>query len=164
MPRRLISFETGRHYHLYNRGVNRGLIFFDDSNYQFFLYNVARYLQPISDLVAYCLMPTHYHLLIFIKEMETSELKKTSEVSLAMMKLSVSYTKAVNHLYNRVGPLFQGAFQAKAIDSAAYLWQLIDYIHQNPIKSDLVDDPGEWSYSSFSAYADRRYVDNVAIE
>ena len=152
MPRRLISFEPAGCYHLYNRGVNRRKVFFDDRNYQYFLFNIERYLLPISDLIAYCLMPNHYHVLIQVKE--TSEVFKTSEVSTAMMKLSVSYTKAINKGYNRVGPLFQGAFQAKHIDTDAYLWQLIGYIHLNPVAAGLVQDPSEWVFSSYHDYLD----------
>jgi hypothetical protein len=65
-------------------------------------------------------MPNHYHLVIYIKE--------TSEVSTAMMKLSVSYTKTINIHYDRVGPLFQGAFQAKFVDSAIFT-----SIQSNPV-------------------------------
>lgn len=158
MPRRLVIFEPGNYYHLYNRGVNRAPIYFSDKNYQFFLFNIERYLLPIMDLTAYCLMPTHYHLLVVVKE--TSEVLKTSEVSTAMMKLSVSYTKAINNAYDRVGPLFQGAFQAKHVDSDAYLWQLVGYIHLNPVQSGLVDSPDDWMYSSFYAYQDLHPTDS----
>lgn len=152
MPKRLISFDPGAYYHLYNRGVNRQNIFFENRNYLYFLFNLDRYLLPIADLIAYCLMPNHYHLLIYIRE--TSEVFKTSEVSMAMMKLSVSYTKTINIHYDRVGPLFQGAFQAKFVDSEAYMGHLIGYIHLNPVESGLVDKPEDWLYSSFHDYLD----------
>ena len=156
MPRRLETFEPGYYYHLYNRGVNRGPIYFNDKNFQFFLFNIERYLLPVMELMAYCLMPTHYHMLIRIRDTsevgDTSEVDDTSEVPTAMMKLSVSYTKAINSAFNRVGPLFQGAYQSKVVDSDAYLWQLIDYIHMNPVQSELVSYPEHWIYSSYYAY------------
>lgn len=154
MPRRYLTFCPGEYYHFYNRGVNRGKTFFEEENYFFFLRKVERYLLPILDVSAYCLMPNHYHLLIVVKE--TSEVVETSGVSLmvskAMMKLSVSYTKAVNHRYSRVGPLFQGAFQAKHIESTAYLWQLTGYIHLNPVEARLVRLPEDWNFSSCRVY------------
>ena len=150
MPRRLISFDPGQYYHLYNRGVNRENIFIEERNYWYFLFNLERYLLPITDLIAYCLMPNHYHLLVYIRE--TSEVFKTWEVSTAMMRLSVSYTKTINIHYDRVGPLFQGAFQAKFVDSEVYLGHLIGYIHLNPVESGLVEKPEEWIYSSFHDY------------
>ena len=150
MPRRLISFDPGQYYHLYNRGVNRENIFIEERNYWYFLFNLERYLLPITDLIAYCLMPNHYHLLVYIREI--SEVFKTSEVSTAMMRLSVSYTKTINIHYDRVGPLFQGAFQAKFVDSEVYLGHLIGYIHLNPVESGLVEKPEDWIYSSFHDY------------
>ena len=160
MPRRYLSFCPDEYYHFYNRGVNREAIYFDDDNYAHFLWNIQRYLVPVANIGAYCLMPNHYHLLIVVKEIskvdQTSEVSTTSEVSLmvskAMMKLSVSYTKAINHRYNRVGPLFQGAFQAKHIESTAYLWQLAGYIHLNPVEAGLVRLPEDWNFSSCRAY------------
>ena len=152
MPRRLISFDPGAYYHLFNRGVNRDNIYFENRNYLFFLFNIERYLLPLADLIAYCLMPNHYHLLIHYRE--TSEVDSTTEDSKAMMKISVSYTKAINYRYNRVGPLFQGAFQAKSIDSDTYLSHLIGYIHLNPVTTGLVESPEEWLYSSFHDYQD----------
>jgi len=66
MPRRTVELYAGEHYHLYNRGNNRGRIFFERENYLFFLRRLRKYLVPILDVVAYCLMPTHYHLLIML--------------------------------------------------------------------------------------------------
>jgi REP element-mobilizing transposase RayT len=158
MPRRLISFDPGVSYHLYNRGVNRQEIFFENRNYMYFLFNIERYLLPAADLLGYCLMPNHYHLLIYIPEtsevLTTSEVTSTSEVSKAMMRLSVSYTKTINFHYDRVGPLFQGAFQAKTVDTDVYLSHLLGYIHLNPVTSGLVDSPEEWIYSSYHDYLD----------
>lgn len=171
MPRRLVAFLPGGYYHLYNRGVNRARIFFDDRNYRYFLFKIELYLVPALEIIAYCLMPNHYHLLIRIAE--TSEVPTTSEVpqiikanatsnvSQAMMKLSVSYTKMINYHYDRVGPLFQGAFQAKQIDSDVYLGELIDYIHLNPVANGLVEDPGDWPYSSYRFQVDLRGLGNL---
>jgi putative transposase len=71
MPRRLVPINPGEHYHLYHRGVNRDIVFFADASYLYDLYTVQRYLLPVVDLVAYCLLPNHYQLLIFVKS--TSE-------------------------------------------------------------------------------------------
>jgi len=94
---------------------------------------------------------------------QTSEVSKTSEVSFviskAMMRMSVSFTKAINKRYGRVGPIFQGPFQAKHIDKNTYLRGIIDYIHQNPVNSGLVKKPENWKYSSC-----RRYLDTDQLE
>ncbi len=70
MPRRKVQLCAGEYYHLYNRGNNRERIFYERENYLFFLRQVRRYLVPVLEIIAYCLMPTHYHLLVLV---ETSE-------------------------------------------------------------------------------------------
>ncbi|GAB4459709.1 MAG: hypothetical protein Kow0070_15040 [Anaerolineales bacterium] len=155
MPRRLTPFLPEQYYHLYNRGVNRQAVFFEAENYLFFLRGVRKYLLPLVSVIAYCLMPTHYHLLVRVKQQkaETSEVSKTSEVSRAvsraMQRFLISYTKAINKRFDRVGALFQGAFQAKPVASYAHLLNLCAYIHANPVKDGLVERPQDWMYSNY---------------
>jgi len=62
---RKVSFRAGSYYHLYNRGVNRQPIFLCQANWGFFLKRLREYCQPeLIDVIAYCLMPNHYHLLV----------------------------------------------------------------------------------------------------
>ena len=113
MPRRNVPFVPNCYYHIFNRGNNRQTVFFDADNYLYFLRGVKKYLLPVVDMIAYCLMPTHYHLMVRVKDLggQTSEVFETSEVSSAMQKLSISYTKAINKRFERVGSLFQGHFK-----------------------------------------------------
>jgi putative transposase len=110
------------------------------------------------NVVAYCLMPTHYHVLGMIKQ--TPEVSKTSDasshVSLAMQKFLISYTKAINKRFNRVGALFQGQFQAKPVTSNAHLLNLCVYIHANPVKDGLVTLPENWIYSNYLEWLGER--------
>ena len=159
--KRDITFELDMFYHLYNRGVNRGLIYFDDENYLFFIRNIKRYLLPVMDIVAYCLMPTHYHLLIFVTEgcdytfspndsVDTK--RKISPATQAIQKFSISYTKAINKRYDRVGPLFQGPYRAKNISTISHSKRIIPYIHENPVHAGLVNTATDWIYSSSKVY------------
>jgi REP element-mobilizing transposase RayT len=155
MPRREVPLCAGEHYHFYNRGNNRGHIFFEQENYLFFLRRLRKHILPVLDVVAYCLMPTHYHLLVCVKETQTSEVSKTSEVSevsRAMMRFSVSFTKAMNKRYDRVGSLFQGAFQAKHVGTDDYLLHLSRYVHLNPVLAGLVGRAEGWAFSSYRDY------------
>lgn len=165
MPRRLIPFIPELHYHIYNRGNNRERIFFETDNYLYFLKKIKEYLIPVADVLVYCLMPTHYHILGRIKlAAQTSEISEISEVlkpkpspiSNAMMKLSVSYTKAINKRFQRVGALFQGQFQAKPILTSSYLLNLCRYIHGNPVKDGLVADIAQWPYSNYLEWIGER--------
>jgi hypothetical protein len=100
MPRRAVPLIPGQYYHIYNRGINRGLIFFERENYLFFLRRLREHILPSANLVAYCLMPNHYHLLVMVKPWEP-DLGGLAPggLSLAMMRSSVSYTKAINKRY-----------------------------------------------------------------
>lgn len=145
MPRRDLTFQPNHDYHLYNRGNDRNPIFFERENYLHFLRLVRRHLiEETLDVLAYCLMPNHYHLLVRCK---------TETVSEAMQRLAIAYTKAMNRCYNRVGSLFQGQFQAIEVDSDEYLYHLTRYIHLNPVKAGLVTHPKEWEFSSYLEYA-----------
>jgi REP element-mobilizing transposase RayT len=155
MPRRQTPFVQGLYYHIYNRGNNRLSIFFQPENYLYFLGRVKKYIVPLAKVVSYCLMPTHYHLLLRI---QTSEFLENSEVSLsnAMMRLSVSYTKAINKRFSRVGSIFQGQFQAKPIKTYPHLLNLCVYIHANPVKDGLVALPEDWIYSNYLDWLGQR--------
>lgn len=153
MPRRDIDLCAGEYYHLYNRGNNRERVFYERENYVFFLRKVWDYLVPVLDVVAYCLMPTHYHLLVLVKNTAgSSETPRASAVSRAMQRFSISYTKAMNRRYDRVGALFQGAFRAEHVDDNAYLVHLSRYIHLNPVSAGLVACAENWEFSSYQDY------------
>ncbi|MEA5533661.1 REP-associated tyrosine transposase [Crocosphaera sp. XPORK-15E] len=148
MPYRETIFQAGQYYHIYNRGNNRQNIFFERENYLFFLRSLRRYLLAETlDIIAYCLMPNHYHLLVCLK---------TADLSAAMQAFSLSYTKAMNRRYDRVGSLFQGRFQAILVDRTEYLLNLSRYIHWNPVKAGLVKQPQDWEFSSFHEYVGLR--------
>jgi putative transposase len=147
MPRRTVQFCPGECYHLYNRGNNRERIFFAGENYAFFLRQWRKYVSPACDVVAYCLMPTHYHVLVLLKH---------EGLSHCMQLLSISYTKAINTRNRRVGVVFQGAFQAKHIDRNDHLVHLSRYIHLNPVLAGLVKEAEGWEFSSYREYVGLR--------
>ena len=161
MPRRMTPFAPDVYYHFYNRGNNRQAVFFQPENYLYFLGGVKKYLVPFVSVVAYCLMPTHYHILVRIKQ--TSEVSPfvgasevSRQVSLAMQKFLISYTKAINKRFSRVGALFQGQFQAEPIKTYSHLLNLCVYIHANPVKDGLVALPEDWIYSNYLEWLGQR--------
>jgi REP element-mobilizing transposase RayT len=140
---------AGQYYHIYNRGVNRQPIFFGEANWIFFIRLIQKYFQPnLVEILAYCLMPTHYHLLVYLL---TDDFAKK-----VMQPFSVSYTKAINEQHERVGPLFQGPFQTAWVGQSTYLLQLSSYIHMNPVHVNLVKHPADWPYSSYRDYIGSR--------
>jgi len=145
-----MDLETGQYYHLYNRSNGREQIFRCPENYYYFLKKYRERLEEKIVTYAYCLMPTHFHFLIKISTDDITMLKKTIGIQLA------SYTKAFNRSYNRNGSLFQQHTKAKLVDDEAYLITLVSYIHQNPIRSHLVKQLGDWPYSSYRDLAGLR--------
>jgi len=148
MPRRKVDFRAGEFYHVYNRGHNREDIFFERENYLHFLRKVREHLtHECCEVIAYCLMPNHYHLLVQLLQPEFSE---------AMKLLGLSYVKAINKRFDRVGPLFQGPFAAIHVDEESYLLHLTRYIHLNPVAAAFVKRPEDWEYSSYREYVGMR--------
>lgn len=158
MPRRVTPFLPDQYYHFYNRGNNRQAVFFERDNYLYFLRGLKKYLREYVEILVYCLMPTHYHILVRVRQ--TSEVLKTSEVSgkvsLAMQKFGISYTKAINKRFERVGALFQGQFQAKPVQQYNHLLNLCVYIHANPVKDGLVALPEDWEFSNYLEWMNLR--------
>ncbi len=155
------EFAAGESYHIYNRGNGRMNIFRDEQDYLNFLKRIRLILgktrgtlvsdlqlQPLPadsfSLVAYCLMPNHFHLQI-------TQLGDES-VSKFMLKLATSYSMFFNRKYDHVGHVFQDQFKAVAIESDNQMAALSAYIHQNPKVAGLVSVIEKWPYSSYPEY------------
>lgn len=146
---RSISIQPNLIYHVYNRGINREPIFYKKQNWDYFLFKLFRYFQPQkAKVIAYCLMPNHYHLLVRVLCQDFGKQ--------VMLPFTITYTKAINKQENRVGPLFQGAYQIKQIKTDEEILQASRYIHLNPVKAGLVKKPNDWTYSSFLDYIEQR--------
>ncbi len=174
MPRRPIPFIANQYYHIYNRGNNRERIFFEQANYIHFLRGIKKYVCPVADITAYCLMPTHYHIVARAKDIKTPQVSvEDSEIGMppeevsetpshltplsrGMKNFLIAYVKGMNERYGRVGTLFQGVFKAKPVTSYNYLINLCVYIHANPVKDGLVTDPANWPYSNYLEWLGER--------
>jgi putative transposase len=95
-------------------------------------------------------MPNHFHFLIYVKSAELDMIKKNIGILLS------SYAKAINKSYGRVGSLFQEHSKTKLIDNEEYLLVTIGYIHQNPIRKNLIKNLEDWEFSSYRDYIDFR--------
>lgn len=148
MPRRDLPFDPGMFCHVVNRGVDREPIFLRPADYEFFLHGMARFFPRGSvSVIAFCLMPNHYHLLLRLQE---------DVLSKVIQRLSMSFSLAMNLRRRRTGPLFSGRFRSVAIRSDEQLVHTSAYIHLNPVAAGLATKPGMWPYSSYRAYLGRR--------
>jgi REP element-mobilizing transposase RayT len=135
---------TGALYHVMCRGNQGQSIFKEDQDRE-------RYLGFLKEgqkrfgyrLYAYVLMGNHVHHLIEIGQ--TALLK-------VMQSMLFCYTRYWNRRYKKTGHLFQGRYKAILCDKESYLLELIRYLHLNPVRSKIVDDPGDYAWSSHGAY------------
>ena len=141
-------------YHIYNRSNNQEAIFKEERNYYDFLELYKRYLHPIAHLYAYCLLPTHFHFIVRIKEWEKIEncIHDESQIWMQYRNFLGTYTNAINKTYNRSGHLFEGRYSRKIIQKDDSFYRLIVYIHQNPQNHGVVMDFKNWPFSSYNAY------------
>ena len=160
MPKRDIEYVQGGYYHVYNRGAGGHHLFIETENYLYVIRQMKKYSYLLQvTIIAYCLMPNHYHYLIRqAGEIPVSELPK---------RLSGGYSRAVNKRYGWSGTLFEGRYQAKVVSTTAYLCHLCRYMHANPVKDGLVSRLEEWPYSNYMEWTGQRkglLVDHGFIE
>ncbi len=150
-----IKPSTGQIYHVYNRGVEKRGVFSDDADRFRFVHDLFEFndnkptlnltyhfnrtkevgVPPpklerlprklLVELMAFCLMPNHFHLML--------RQKMDGGITLFMQKVGIGYTKYFNQKYQRVGPLFQGKYKAEVIKNDAHFLHLPYYIHANPL-------------------------------
>lgn len=164
MPYQQAIFANNQFYHVFNRGVEKRRTFLNKRDYNRFIATLEyyRYKNPptrfsfkerpillqnkkgtslLVEVVSFCLMPTHFHLLL--KQVEDGGVTKF------LSKATNSYTKYFNTKNKRVGPLFQGAFKAVWVGSDEELIHVSRYIHLNPLIDYLAKDLKTYPYSSY---------------
>lgn len=156
----LLTWQKGMYYHIYNRGAHQTSIFRERANYLFVIGKMKEYAHKNHiAVIAYCLMPTHYHICA----------RQDGDEPAGNLPQFVfnSYTKAYNLRYSHSGTLFEGRFRAKPIQTTSHLLHLCRYIHGNPVKDGLVADPADWEYSNYLEWTGERkgtLVDRDFIE
>jgi REP element-mobilizing transposase RayT len=143
----------GVFYHIYNRGNNGEDIFIEERNYAYFMKLYGKYVSPVAETYAYCLLCNHFHLMVRINDCQSS--KDWQSSSRAFSNLFSTYTKAINKAYQRTGSLFEKPFKRKPITNERYYKALVAYIHQNPQIHGLIDDFRDWPFSSYQAMISR---------
>jgi len=156
-----MNFKEDCTYHVYNR--SNEVLFYNRDNYLFFLRKIRDHLLPYADVLSYCLMPNHFHLILTVNAegVKYSEKKKREDMQLLSQSLGTilsSYTQALNRQIGRRGNLFAHKTKAKILNDAKddYALNCFMYVHQNPMLAKLVDKLEDWEFSSFPDYIGRR--------
>jgi len=163
-------FAKGSFHHIYNRGNNKEIVFRDEQDYRAFLFRLGlglgiekgdlneceitkslksririNGLKPENfKLHSFCLMPNHLHLLI--------EQCGDESISKLISRVFTSFSKYINLKYERVGHVFQDQFKSVQIKTNPQLMLVSSYIHMNPVKDSLVNNPEEYKWSSYSDF------------
>lgn len=173
MPRK-VPLLNGEIYHIFNRGVEKRTTFVTSRDYersiqtmdyyliqnppirfsyflriskeaQSFVVEKLQLLNKLVDILAFCLMPNHFHFLL--------RQRCDGGISKFVANFTNSYTKYFNTKNNRVGPLFQGTFKAVQIKDDQQLMHVSRYIHLNPVSS-FVIEPNKLENYAWSSYLD----------
>ena len=149
MPRKP-RIELAGTYHIINRGVAQMHIFKEPADYEYFEELMFFYAKSFGITIHnYCLMGNHYHLLL---EIQNENLSKF------MRQLNMNYSIYFNKKNKRVGHLWQGRFKSWYITDDAYLYTLMCYIEQNPLKANMVKDIAEYPYSSYHYFLNYKEI------
>ena len=141
MPRIARIIAPNYPHHITQRGNNRSDVFFDDEDKTKYLSLLKYYSEKCSvDIWAYCLMNNHVHILAVPAE--------RGSLSHCIGRTNLLYTQHVNLKYKRSGLLWQNRFFSTIVDTEAFLWAVVRYIEQNPVKSSLVTLPQDYPWSS----------------
>ncbi len=144
LPRKARQKSESGIYHIIMRGLNRQVIFNEDEDCHKFLQTLQQY-KKISGyhIYAYCLMSNHIHLLMKIEHEPLEQV---------MRRICGKFVYWYNKKYDRAGYLFQDRFKSEPVEEDSYLLTVIRYIHQNPMKANLVKRIEHYLWSSYNAY------------
>ena len=149
MPRKPRIDLPGK-YHIVNRGVGQRVVFKERADYEHFEELMCSYAKSFNITIHnYCLMNNHYHLLLEIKEENLSKF---------MRQLNMNYAIYFNKKYKRSGHLWQGRFKSWYVTDEAYLYTLMRYIEQNPLKANIVKDIEKYPYSSYHYFLNYKKI------
>ena len=144
MPRKAREKSSSGIYHIMIKGINRQDLFEDDEDRKRFIEILELYKEKSGyRIYGYCMMSNHVHLIL--KEEKES-------ISLIMKRISSSYVYYYNLKYSRCGHLFQERFKSEVVENDSYFLTVLRYIHQNPIKANMVKKIKDYKWSSYNEY------------
>jgi len=146
MPRKLHKWYIGAILHVTARGNHKSDIFKEETDYKLYLNYIKEameYYENKHQIIAYALMTNHIHLVI-----ETTDL----DISDFIKRAHSRYAGNFNKKYNYIGHLFQGRYKSELIEDDKYMLEVSRYVHLNPVRSKMVEKPGDYRWSSYSMY------------
>jgi len=154
MPRTPRVLLDGGYYHILTRGNDRRKLFRYRQDYVYFLKIIRRYLVKFRvEILHYCLMPNHIHLLIQVRV--SKDLPKFMQ---AVLQVYAGYFRKK---YNSVGFIFQNRYKSCLIEKDSYLLECGRYIERNPLRAKITHSLFDYAWSSFAFYANGKSNDII---
>lgn len=145
MGRGLRIYYNSAAYHICTRGNNKQKILSKDEDKQAFLETLAKYRERLKfKLYAFVIMPNHVHLLI--------QTQGKVNISKIMQAIMLSYSQKFRNKYDYTGYVWQGRFKSSVLENDQYVKTCINYIHNNPIRAELVKNIKDYQFSSHHFY------------
>ena len=146
MARLVRVSPVGVPQHIVQRGNNRQVCFGGEEDMKAYLNWLKEFSKKYNVAVhAWVLMTNHVHLLCTPQE--------EGSISRMMQSMGRMYVRYYNYTYQRSGTLWEGRFKSSLVQSERYLLELYRYIELNPVRADMVAEPGEYSWSSYACNA-----------
>ena len=161
-----------KYYHLFSRANGSEKLFKTDENYEFFLSKLQFHVSCVADVLAWCLLPNHFHLLIHVKSEKfiSESYQKIKQKPLIdnellpdfimerFSNLLNSYTKAFDKVYYRKGALFMDYLRRVEIKDEPQLLATLFYVHKNPVHHNLCHLIEDWKWSSYNGLINNRSI------
>ncbi|GAB4417190.1 MAG: transposase [Thermodesulfovibrionales bacterium] len=157
MARIARAIAVGFPHHVIQRGNNKGKVFFKKEDRQKYLELLKKYSDKWEcNILAYCLMDNHVHLL--------ARPKREESLYKMMQGMTLCYTQYINRKYERTGRLWESRYHSCIVDEEQYLWAVARYIEQNPKRAKIVKKEEEYPYSSAKAHIEGKRDDILGEE
>lgn len=141
MPRIPRNYMIASFFHIMVQGINQEYIFDNEANMKKYIKLLEEKREEEIIILAYCIMNNHAHILVKIKDVKYLEKW--------MSKVNTTFARYYNKKNERVGHVFRNRYKSQQIKDAKYLYNCIQYIHNNPIKANICKNQEEYEYSSF---------------
>jgi putative transposase len=142
-------------YHIMLRGIDKRNLFFEDEDRTRFIENLIKARENGRyEILGYCLMDNHIHLL----------LKESEDIGTIMKRITVGYVGWNNRKYERTGHLFQNRYLSEPVEKESYFLTVLRYIHQNPVKAGIVKAAADYQWSSYQQYRQYYYGQDSLVK
>ncbi len=146
-------FESELWYHVFNHARGSDNIFENEKDYHTFLKLITKYILPVANIYAYCMLPNHFHFLVQNKIVDVPENfsngMESDFISHQWGSVQNTYTKKKNYRTGKRGGLFRQSIKRNRITSEEYQQMCVVYIHNNPVNHGFCEQAAEWKHSSY---------------